>query len=118
MLFRVKKGHYFGASVPQLTGGAIVELPEDSARGFTDCLEPYYPEEGETPTVESSALTEPDDLTALNGVGVSLARKLAAAGYPAFKLIASADAYELAQIKGVSMELAEGMIAEAKKKVG
>ena len=90
MLFKVKPGQFFGSKVQQLTGGAIVELDEQSARGFSDLLEPYIPATNEEVAVSDSALGEPDDLTALTGVGPSLAKKISAAGYPTFAQVAQA----------------------------
>lgn len=118
MLFKVKPGQTFGSKVPPLSAGAIVELDAQSARGFSDLLEPYTPLNNEEIVVSDSALGEPDDLTALTGVGASLAKRLSAAGYPTFAQVAQANRNELAAIKGLSLELADTIIADAQSKIG
>lgn len=67
------------------------------------------------PTVETPA--EPDDLTALPGIGAGRARKLEASGINSFRALIAAGPAKLAEVLGVAEEVAEEVVEAAQEKM-
>jgi predicted flap endonuclease-1-like 5' DNA nuclease len=64
---------------------------------------------------ESNKQLTPDNMTEIDGVGEALEQKLYEAGYKTYEALAEADKAGLAEISGISDDMAKEIVKQAKK---
>lgn len=105
--------------------GEAVETVAAAAKDVAETAKTAASEVSESAKTAASSVSETakatvtelttDDLTVIDGVGPTYAKRLVEAGIDTFKALAKADVEQVAETAKVSTKAAEGWIAEAKK---
>ncbi len=94
--------------------GEVVETVTSAAKDVADTAKTAAKDVTKTAKATVTELTT-DDLTVIDGVGPTYAKRLVEAGIDTFKALAKADAAEVAEVAKVSEKAAAVWIVEAKK---
>ena len=97
------------------TDATNAETASAESSSGTESGEGTLTTDGSTEIEITDPASEPDDLTALNGIGQAYADDLSAAGIDTFEDLASADVTDLAAETGIAPSRIEGWIEQARE---
>jgi predicted flap endonuclease-1-like 5' DNA nuclease len=115
-----------GVKITSTPDGRLIQLRPDGAMKIEQTAQPVQEPAGEPeavpepePEVDEEPLEvrydEPDDLTAIPGIGPGRLRKLEAGGFSSYHSLVEAGAEELSKVLNVLPEVAADIIAAAKE---